>query len=174
VKIQTLAAFVVAVAAASLAGCGGSNSGKSAGDTAPASTTAKPDGQAASSTPDAPQAAAPSAPITTPSGLQYVDLVVGTGLSPARGETVDVHYTGWLTNGSKFDSSKDRGQPFQFILGMGQVIKGWDEGVASMRVGGTRKLTVPPDLAYGERVMGGGLIPANSTLVFEVELLGIR
>jgi len=112
--------------------------------------------------------------VTTVSGLQYEELVVGTGASPKTGQKVSVHYTGWLTNGKKFDSSVDRGQPFEFALGRGEVIKGWDEGVASMKVGGKRKLTIPPGLAYGDRNVGNGLIPPNSTLIFEVELLGIK
>ena len=111
--------------------------------------------------------------VTTASGLQYVDLVVGTGPSPERGQKAVVHYTGWLTDGTKFDSSVDRGQPFQFPLGMGRVIAGWDEGVATMKVGGKRKLTIPPNLGYGARG-ASGVIPPNATLVFEVELLGIR
>jgi FKBP-type peptidyl-prolyl cis-trans isomerase len=109
----------------------------------------------------------------TASGLQYEELVAGTGAQPQKGQTVQVHYTGWLTNGKKFDSSVDRGQPFQFTLGAGQVIRGWDEGVASMKVGGKRKLHLPPDLAYGARG-AGGVIPPNADLIFEVELLGIR
>jgi peptidylprolyl isomerase len=108
---------------------------------------------------------------TTASGLKYVDLVEGTGDSPQQGQTVEVHYTGTLENGKKFDSSRDRGQPFKFKIGVGQVIKGWDEGVGSMKVGGRRQLIIPPDLGYGAR--GIGPIPPNSTLVFDVELLGI-
>jgi FKBP-type peptidyl-prolyl cis-trans isomerase FkpA len=118
-------------------------------------------------------AAAASKTVTTASGLKYVDLVVGSGTSPKGGDTVVVHYTGWLTNGKKFDSSLDRNQPFEFVLGRGQVIKGWDEGVASMHVGGKRKLTIPPDLAYGANGYPGA-IPPNSTLIFEVRLLKIK
>jgi FKBP-type peptidyl-prolyl cis-trans isomerase FkpA len=108
--------------------------------------------------------------VTTPSGLQYVDLVVGTGPEARKGQSVNVHYTGWLTSGEKFDSSVDRGQPFTFPLGGGRVIKGWDEGVAGMKVGGRRKLIIPPQLAYGDRG-AGGVIPPNAELVFEVHLL---
>lgn len=111
--------------------------------------------------------------IKTASGLEYEDIVEGTGPSPAHGQTAVVHYVGTLTNGQKFDSSRDRGQPFEFPIGMGRVIKGWDEGVATMKVGGLRKLTIPPDLGYGARG-AGGVIPPNATLVFEVELLGIK
>lgn len=111
---------------------------------------------------------------STPSGLQMKELQPGTGPSPQNGQKVTVHYTGWLTDGTKFDSSVDRGQPFEFTLGAGQVIKGWDEGVATMKIGGKRRLVIPPNLAYGGSSVGGGLIPANSTLVFDVELLGSR
>ena len=106
--------------------------------------------------------------------LQIDDIVVGTGASPTTGQTVVVHYTGWLTDGKKFDSSVDRGVPFEFNIGVGQVIKGWDEGVLTMKIGGKRKLTIPPELAYGDRDVGNGLIPANSTLIFEVELLDLK
>ncbi len=108
------------------------------------------------------------------SGLQIEDIVVGSGSSPKQGQTVVVHYTGWLTDGKKFDSSVDRGQPFEFKIGIGQVIEGWDQGVLTMKVGGKRKLVIPPELAYGNRDVGDGLIPANSTLVFEVELLKLK
>ena len=110
---------------------------------------------------------------TTASGLVYEELVVGTGSAAAAGQKVTVHYTGWLTNGAKFDSSKDRNEPFVFPLGKGHVIKGWDEGVAGMKVGGKRKLTIPPQLGYGARG-AGGVIPPNATLVFEVELLDAK
>ena len=111
--------------------------------------------------------------ITTSSGLTYSDQVVGTGDLAVAGKTVSVHYTGWLTNGNKFDSSVDRGQPFSFPLGAGRVIKGWDEGVQGMKIGGKRKLTIPAELGYGSRG-AGGVIPPNATLVFDVELLGVR
>jgi len=109
---------------------------------------------------------------TTPSGLIIEDVTVGQGAAAAAGQKVTVHYTGWLTNGTKFDSSKDRNDPFVFPLGGGRVIKGWDEGVQGMKVGGKRKLTIPPALGYGARGAGGA-IPPNATLVFEVELLGV-
>jgi len=109
---------------------------------------------------------------TTPSGLIYEDAVAGSGAEAALGQTVSVHYTGWLTDGTKFDSSKDRNEPFEFPLGAGYVIRGWDEGVQGMRVGGVRKLTIPPALGYGARG-AGGVIPPNATLLFEVELLEI-
>ena len=111
--------------------------------------------------------------IKTPSGLGIEDIVVGSGAAASAGQRVSVHYTGWLTNGTKFDSSKDRGQPFMFSLGAGEVIRGWDEGVSGMKVGGKRKLTIPPDLGYGARG-AGGVIPPNATLLFEVELLAVR
>ncbi len=113
----------------------------------------------------------------TPSGLQYEDTVVGSGKSPVRGQTCVMHYTGWLwidgAKGAKFDSSLDRGDPFKFPIGHGRVIKGWDEGVASMQVGGKRTLLIPPDLGYGARG-AGGVIPPGATLLFEVELLELR
>lgn len=107
---------------------------------------------------------------TTPTGLVIEELTIGEGAEAQNGQGVTVHYTGWLLNGKKFDSSKDRDDPFSFNLGYGQVIKGWDEGVVGMKVGGTRKLTIPPELGYGTRG-AGGVIPPNATLVFEVELL---
>jgi peptidylprolyl isomerase len=116
-------------------------------------------------------------PVTTPSGLKYVDEVVGTGPEPKAGQSVNVHYTGWLDQngqkGKKFDSSRDRGQPFSFTLGQGQVIAGWDQGVATMKVGGKRTLVIPPQLGYGARG-AGGVIPPNATLIFDVELLGAQ
>ena len=113
------------------------------------------------------------AEVTTPSGLKYVDEVIGAGESPKPGQMVVVHYTGTLENGTKFDSSLDRNQPFTFQIGVGRVIKGWDEGVMSMKVGGKRRLIIPPQLGYGARG-AGGVIPPNATLIFEVELLGVK
>ena len=106
------------------------------------------------------------------SGLEIEDQVVGDGEEAIAGQTVEVHYTGWLTDGTKFDSSLDRNQTFSFKLGGGQVIAGWDQGVAGMKIGGTRKLTIPPEMGYGERG-AGGVIPPNATLVFKVELIGL-
>ena len=111
--------------------------------------------------------------VTNSSGLQYIDLVPGTGREAHAGETAVVHYTGWLKDGTKFDSSKDRNEPFRFPLGGGRVIKGWDEGVVGMKIGGKRKLIIPPDLGYGARG-AGQVIPPNATLTFEVELLDLR
>ena len=117
------------------------------------------------------QTAAP-VQVTTASGLGYTDLVVGTGPRPSPGKPVKVHYTGWLENGTKFDSSVDRGEPFVFVIGAGEVIPGWDEGVMTMKVGGKRKLVIPPQLGYGSRG-AGGVIPPDATLIFEVELLDL-
>jgi peptidylprolyl isomerase len=115
--------------------------------------------------------------VTTPSGLKYIDVKVGTGASPRTGQTCVMHYTGWLyedgKKGAKFDSSVDRNEPFEFKIGMGQVIRGWDEGVATMKVGGKRTLIIPPALGYGARG-AGGVIPPNATLLFDVELLGVK
>jgi peptidylprolyl isomerase len=115
--------------------------------------------------------------MTTPSGLKITDTQAGTGATPRTGQTCVMHYTGWLyqdgKKGAKFDSSVDRGQPFEFPIGTGRVIKGWDEGVATMKVGGKRTLIIPPELGYGARG-AGGVIPPNATLLFEVELLGLK
>ena len=116
--------------------------------------------------------------MTTPSGLKIADSKVGTGAAPRAGQTCVMHYTGWLyengAKGKKFDSSVDRGAPFEFRIGMRQVIAGWDEGVATMKVGGKRTLIIPPDLGYGARGAGNGLIPPNATLIFDVELLDVK
>lgn len=111
--------------------------------------------------------------VTTASGLKYVEIAEGTGEMPAKGQTVSVHYTGTLESGKKFDSSRDRNQAFEFQIGEGQVIKGWDEGLSTMKVGGRRKLIIPADLGYGARG-AGGVIPPNATLIFDVELLGVK
>jgi len=122
-------------------------------------------------------AAAAGEAMTTESGLKIVDTVEGTGSSPTKGQKCVMHYTGWLykdgEKGAKFDSSVDRGQPFEFTIGVGQVIGGWDEGVASMKVGGKRTLIIPPELGYGARG-AGGVIPPNATLIFDVELLDVK
>lgn len=111
--------------------------------------------------------------VVTPSGLRYVDLKVGEGAEAESGKIVEIHFTGWLADGNKFESSLDRQKPFTFRLGAGDVIAGWDEGIAGMKAGGKRKLTVPPDLGYGKKG-GGEVIPPGATLVFEIELLGVR
>jgi len=115
--------------------------------------------------------------VTSATGLKYIDTKAGTGTTPASGQTCVMHYTGWLyengVKGKKFDSSVDRGQPFEFVIGQGQVIRGWDEGVATMKVGGKRTLIIPPGLGYGARG-AGGVIPPNATLLFDVELLGVK
>lgn len=161
---------LVAVLAVALVGC--NQSGSSTSSTS--SSAPAPAGDAATSPPaGSPAGQVAAAEVTLPSGLKYQDLQTGQGALAESGKNVSVHYTGWLTDGSKFDSSVDRGQPFSFQLGAGQVIRGWDEGVKGMRVGGKRKLTIPPDLGYGERG-AGGVIPPGATLVFDVELLGVE
>lgn len=129
-----------------------------------------PDSVKAKSTPELPGEVTKELPRTTESGLRYIDMAEGDGSAAASGQTVTVHYTGYLLNGKKFDSSRDRDEPFEFQLGVGQVIKGWDEGVAGMKPGGKRKLIIPAALGYGARG-AGGVIPPNAELVFDVELL---
>ncbi len=163
------------------AGCKGTPEG--AAGQVPAATTPPPAATAAAAAPTAAPTAAPAAAPTAattggkvhklPSGLVYEDLVVGDGKMADPGLTAVVHYTGWLTDGTKFDSSLDRNQPFKFVLGQHQVIDGWDQGVRGMRVGGRRKLTIPPDMGYGAQGAGGA-IPPNATLVFEVKLLDVQ
>ena len=169
-KLPAIILAALALTAVSVSACGGDDN-TSATPTRPASTQpAKTNSPAASVTKE------PSSvdyATTTDSGLKYTDVVVGTGASPKSGQKVTVHYTGTLTNGTKFDSSRDKGQPFTFTIGVGQVIKGWDEGVLTMKVGGRRNLFIPAALAYGARSPGAG-IPANADLLFDVELLSIQ
>lgn len=157
-NVERLLVLLLLVAAVTIAACSEKETPAVAGQ-APAAT-----GQNA--------AAAAAEKVTTPSGLSYTDLVKGTGVAPSPGKQVKVHYTGWLENGTKFDSSVDRGEPLVFNVGVGQVVPGWDEGVMSMKVGGKRRLIIPAKLGYGE-AGAGGVIPPNATLIFEVELLDV-
>ena len=177
--------WLAVLAVCALAGCNQSknDTGTSSGSTSSSSTTSGSSatttesstgmGAGATTTTPAPATAAAGKEVTMPNGLKIEDQVVGTGAEAGDGMKVSVHYTGWLTNGTKFDSSRDRNEPFEFTLGKGQVIRGWDEGVKGMKVGGKRKLTIPPDLGYGA-AGAGGVIPPNATLVFDVELLGVQ
>ena len=174
--MNRVSSILLAAALFALTGCQASSGGhNSAGTSTTATTksTATPAAGAATTTPAAAQT------VTLPDGLKYQDVKVGDGAIAENGLEASVHYTGWLTDadgnptGSPFDSSRDRGQPFTFRIGAGQVIAGWDEGVKGMRVGGRRKLTIPAALGYGDRG-AGGVIPPNATLSFDVELLGLR
>jgi peptidylprolyl isomerase len=164
------------VALAALGGCGDHRAADSK-DAAPPAAASAPTPKDSSMTPSTPSFAPAlgvdlPAMTKTPSGLAYKDTKVGAGPVAKAGQTASVHYTGWLPDGTKFDSSRDRNEPFAFPLGGGRVIKGWDEGVAGMHVGGRRLLVIPPTLGYGAN--GAGPIPPNSTLVFDVELLGVK
>ena len=169
-----LFAAVLPVAAFAFAACGDGPDEKST----PAATSTKAGATTAGKT-ASPKATSATEkvvlnnPTVTASGLKYEDTKAGTGASPQTGQRVTVHYTGTLTDGTKFDSSRDRGQPFTFVIGTGAVIKGWDEGVATMKVGGKRNLHIPAALAYGSRSPGAG-IPPNSDLLFEVELISVQ
>lgn len=161
-NLRLLAAAALAL---SFMACSGKTEESTAPSTAPSDTAAE---QGAG----ADTFAMPANLQTTPSGLQYSIDQPGTGAKPQAGQTVNVHYTGWLTDGTKFDSSRDRGEPFAFVIGQGNVIEGWDQGVADMKVGEKRTLVIPSALGYGEQ--GSGPIPPNATLVFKVELLGVE
>jgi FKBP-type peptidyl-prolyl cis-trans isomerase len=167
IGIRFLAAALIAWLA--LAGCASSKSAKTSETAATTTTTTGAPGVTA-------QAAAPTSgprEVTLSGGLKYVDLKVGDGAIAENGMDVSVHYTGWLTDGTRFDGSEG-GQPLSFRLGSGQVIRGWEDGIRGMRVGGKRKLTIPPAMGYGDRGTPGGPIPPNATLVFDVELMGVR
>jgi FKBP-type peptidyl-prolyl cis-trans isomerase len=175
-------AIIPIAAAVVVLGCGGGpdNSGyrvRPAATTAPAAAGQPTIGGAVAQAGQTSDGNAPGIPElrgdiqTMPSGLRYIDQQVGSGASPQSGQNVQVHYTGWLTDGQKFDSSVDRGQPFSFLLGQGMVIRGWDEGVATMQPGGKRRLIIPAQLGYGAGGAAGGRIPPNATLIFDVELL---
>lgn len=165
---------ILALALFALAGCAhgyGAKRGASPGAASASTAVAKP---ADPGTP-APAPAPPAGKVhKLADGLVYEDLVIGDGKMADPGLHVVVHYTGWLTNGEKFDSSRDKGRPFEFTIGEGRVIRGWEEGVKGMRIGGKRKLTIPPDLGWGERGTEDGIIPPNATTIFEVELLNVR
>jgi FKBP-type peptidyl-prolyl cis-trans isomerase len=172
--------LVVVVAALLLAGCRSQQSPQSQTTTQTVAGAPAPAQQAEPAAKEDPVGAARKLGTETrnpvvkaASGLQYIDVKTGTGAEAKAGQMVSVHYTGWLVNGTKFDSSKDRGKPFQFPLGGGQVIKGWDEGVAGMKVGGVRKLIIPFELGYGIRGRPP-VIPPSATLIFEVDLLGVQ
>ncbi len=167
-RFAMMLAGIVAVSAIVLAACGDDGNGAPPADDG--QTPAANGGDMTEGPPPVSEQ-----PITTGSGLQFIDIEQGSWDSPEPGQTVVVHYTGWLeSDGTKFDSSLDRGTPFSFIIGRGRVIKGWDEGLATMQIGGKRRLIIPPDLAYGEAGAAGGAIPPKATLIFDVELLEVQ
>ena len=167
-----LSTAVLAAIAMALAACGDDGDAPAAdGGQTPAADAGTPEGNGGDVTDGLPPVDGDT--VTTDTGLEYIDVEDGTGATPEQGQTVVVHYTGWLEDGTKFDSSLDRGTPFEFVLGTGQVIAGWDEGLATMKVGGKRRLILPPQLAYGDSG-AGAVIPPNATLIFDVELLEVR
>ena len=173
IRLPLVLGGILAVATMALAACTSSEVNTGTNDEPQPSSSETPATNGGDMTQGPP--AVSGEPITTGSGLQFIDIVQGKGEAPKPSQTVVVHYTGWLeSDGTKFDSSVDRGTPFSFTIGEGQVIGGWDEGVATMQVGGKRRLIIPPDLAYGEAGAGGGAISSNATLIFDVELMEIR
>jgi FKBP-type peptidyl-prolyl cis-trans isomerase FkpA len=164
--MYVLVAAALLVAAFGVAGCSTPKVASSQDQPAATASDASADASVAAEAPDAATA--------TPGKVKIEDKTVGTGPAAKEGDNITVDYTGWLTDGKKFDSSVDSGKPFSFQLGAGQVIQGWDQGVVGMKVGGVRRLTIPPELAYGETGAGGGAIPANATLVFEVKLISVN
>ena len=167
-----LSAAVLAAIAMALAACGDDGDSPAAdGGQTPVADAGTPEGNGGDVTDGLPPVDGDT--VTTDTGLEYIDVEDGTGATPEQGQTVVVHYTGWLEDGTKFDSSLDGGTPLEFALGTGQVIPGWDEGLATMKVGGKRRLILPPELAYGDGG-AGAVIPPNATLIFDVELLEIR
>lgn len=170
---RLFALLTLAVLAVGLVACGSDDSESSTSDADTTTSPATEQSAPTESSADGPTPVADTAFTTADNGLRIYDFTTGDGAEATEGRRVTVHYTGWLASDStKFDSSRDRGQPFQFTLGAGEVIQGWDRGVEGMQVGGTRQLVIPPDLGYGSRGAGGA-IPPNATLIFEVELLGV-
>ena len=167
-----LALAASALVALGIAGCANTRSSPKSTPSTSNTAAAPPPAPAPVPSGIPPVPAGALAPVTTASGLVYQDFVVGTGASPVTGQMVSVHYSGWLTNGTPFDSSRKRGVPYSFAVGTGRVVAGWDEGIMSMKVGGQRRLTVPPSLGYGPNGKGG-VIPPNATMIFDVELMAV-
>ena len=166
--------FALAIALAAAICISGCNEKKTAATTNTTEKSAPAGTQQKMNNGPLPGAPVTGEPTTTPSGLKYDDLTVGTGASPTPGQTCQMQYTGWTTDGKQFDSSVGKGAPFEFVLGQFRVIKGWEEGVASMKIGGKRKLVIPAELGWGDRGAAGGAIPPGATTIFDVELVGLK